>query len=163
MSKGLILLLFFNVTIFCGQTKQVKIFNDKKMGTFGLSNFDNDDALDWLNFFLQQPSVENIDLTLTKVLNNNNYIEVDDCNQSIVASEILAALNGRISPNYPEEAKKAKITIEITDLIKLKKKAVNCLMKIRTNSELKELYMDNKDYYYQWLLNIDELIKRLKE
>ncbi len=161
MSKILLLLLLLNVATLYGQSKNIKTIDDKNMGAFGINNFDNDDAIDWLNFFLLQPSSENLDLTFGKILKNNGYIEVDDCNHCIVASEILAALNGKISPYYPDDAKRIKLTLDSSILMILKTKAMKCLIKIRSNSELKELYMDNKDNYKQWLLNIDGLVKRL--
>jgi hypothetical protein len=130
------------------------------MGAWGIKNFENDSALDWLGDFSENQNAEFIEETLLVVLENEDYLEVDDCSYALAAAEILAALNHHKSSDFPEEGLEEILSIHVENLTELKELAKTTILKIKSNSELKELWEESEEYD-QWVAVLDDLGKRL--
>lgn len=157
----LFVIIFISVSAFPKQKQNNDITTKINMGTFGINNFDNDGVYDWLILFSQEPNLSKIELTLNEVIQTKEYLEVDGCYFGIASCELIAKLNGKMSPSFPEDFKYLNIDISQDELSLLKTKAIKCLDRIKSHSELKELWMDDKENYPKWVQVINELESRL--
>lgn len=73
------------------------------MGAWGSGSFENDDALDWLTDFCDDPDKGLIADALTTVaeMDDSEYLEAPDCCVAIAAAEIVAALKGAPNSTHP--------------------------------------------------------------
>lgn len=134
------------------------------MGSWGYGIFENDDVLDWKAELLETKGLDFIELTLDNVI-KADYIEADLSSNGLGAIEIVAALQGK--PGV--EIRNKNIYVEGLDgwiklyagqgesLIEAAKIAVK---RIKTDSELKELWEDS-DEFAEWLKVVRELESRL--
>jgi len=130
------------------------------MGAWGIKNFENDSALDWLGDFSENQDPGFIEETLLVVLENEEDLEADDCCYALAAAEILAALNKNKSSDFPEEGLEEILSLQVENLTELKELAKTSILKIKSNSELKALW-EESDEYSQWIEVLDDLEKRL--
>ncbi len=142
------------------------------MGAWSAGNFGNDDACDWLDelyksgvkkFFKRTDASKFIEQTLSKVARapDSEYLESSDCSEALAACEILAASLGNPASDLQDETKEwlEKHAIEgAKDLMPL---AVGAVSRIRTNSELKELW-EESDSNEEWQQVIEDLSKRMQ-
>ncbi len=137
------------------------------MGAWGIGNFDNDDAADWIYDLEKSKSKTLLHKTLATVT-DSEYPEAPECCEALAAAEvILAGLTGDGS-NLPEEARKwlaAK-----TGLIVRKSKgfdsadaqqACTAVKQIVVNSELADLFGETEDGE-AWQRAQEQLAKRLE-
>jgi len=133
------------------------------MGAWGTGPFDNDDASDWL-YELQESSDESaIVIALEAVAGTGGYLEAPECSTALAAAEIAAALQGTPLDGLPDEAKswidENRLRLNVPGLIPLSIVAVE---RIRTNSELKELWEESGDAD-QWHSELANLTLRLQK
>ena len=135
------------------------------MGTWGMDSFENDDAMDWVGEFCDAPSNSKIKTALQKVAEfRGEYLEAPECQGAIAAAEVIAALKGFANEKMPDEladwVKRQKGQVD-SDLVKLAKRAME---RVRTNSELKDLWEEEevaKEDREAWFRSISSLEERL--
>ena len=131
------------------------------MGAWGIGNFENDTALDWISELIYNTRSDFIEESIEKVLIKEKYLDYDDCCSALAASEIIASLRGNPPNELPEEAEDwiRKKTIQISE--ELTKKAIEAVNRIKEDSELKDLIEEDTEDIDLWLNTINDLISRL--
>jgi hypothetical protein len=132
------------------------------MGAWSTSNFDNDDALDWLDDLCESDDDSAIKAALVTVAQwpENEFLESIDCCIALVAAEIVAAALGHPAPDVPEEAEEwlDRNSPDVgTEEVNLARAAVQ---RILANSELKDFWKST-DSYEEWLEVVRDLENRL--
>jgi len=131
------------------------------MGAWGFGPFDNDDAGDWLYDLERSSDTSVIADALQKVTEiGDGYLEAPDCSNAIAAAEVVAAVSGHPVANFPDNAKpwvEAHRTLVVANLVP---NALAALQRIRSNSELKELWDESKEAT-KWYATFDDLAQRL--
>ena len=134
------------------------------MSAWGISNFENDTALDWVNEIIQEQEVTSMEESITSFVNDFSveYTSLMDCSKFLTIAETLAALIGSPDEDFPEELKdwveSKYIKIE-QSTIDNAKRGVKLIM---TDSEAKEMYLDS-GYFKSWEKAQRGLIKRLSK
>lgn len=134
------------------------------MSAWGISNFENDTALDWVNSIIQQKEVSTLKTSVEEFLTSFSSEETTliECSKFLTIAETIAGLLGAPAEDFPEElndwieSKFIKIeqsTIDDT------RKGVKLILK---DSEAKEMYVDS-GYYKSWEKAQKDLLKRLSE
>jgi hypothetical protein len=131
------------------------------MGAWDLGSFDNDDAVDWLCEAEGSADTSLISAALRRVNEiGDAYLESPDCCIGLAAAEMVAALGGHPMAKLPDAAKDwvdGHRSLPTTELVPL---ALAAVERIRTNSELKELW-DEVNQTSNWLVTVDNLVARL--
>jgi len=130
------------------------------MGAWGHGHFENDDASDWL-YELEASGDLSVVITALDAVSQDpaDYVESPTCCNALAAAEIVAALNGKPSSNLPEIAGtwvRGKPEPG-SDAVSKARAAVE---RIRTNSELRELWEESDDFE-NWLKVVDDVHRRL--
>src|SRR5450755_543412 len=92
-------------------------------GAWGDGSFDNDDALDWVSQCTKSGEAKLVAATLNKALSSGE-IDAADGASIVAAVEVVAAANGKPSPNLPSELRswlERQPRGEITQLVPLAK------------------------------------------
>ena len=132
------------------------------MGAWGVGNFENDDALDWGSELEGAEDSSALEETLRVVTEHGDaYLESPDACRAMAAAEVVAALSHASSPDMPEEVAQW-ISQRHLDGSNLAQLALSALQRIKTNSELKELW-DDSDSKTEWYQVISQLEARLKK
>lgn len=130
------------------------------MGAWGVSTFENDDAVDWLEELIG--SVNLLILYSTFEMLEEDYLECPDGCNALAAAEVVAALNNQARASFPEQAKQWVATHKndkSDDLLDLALNAVDKV--ISKSSELNELWKKS-DEYGEWLKDVASLKLALK-
>ena len=131
------------------------------MGAWDIGSFDNDGASDWLCGLEKSSDTSLISSALRAVTDiGDEYLEAPDCCNALAAAEIVSALRGHPLANLPDEAKQWVDAHRGLDTSSLVPTALSAIQRIRTNSELKELW-DEVDETTKWLVTVDDLTSRL--
>jgi hypothetical protein len=129
------------------------------MGAWGADSFENDDACDWLADFCDDPNNESIVTALSTVseMDTADYLEAPECSIGIAAAEVVAAQKGTPNPNLDNNAKECVAKLEIEANLGLVSLALKALERIKTNSELKELWDESESpgEWYQAVANLE--------
>lgn len=133
------------------------------MGAWASDSFSNDDALDWLQDFVEAPTIEMLRDTLEHVttLDPDDDLEGPDCSEAIAAAEIVAALNGKPAANLPDDLKTWLQSDHGLTAGELRPIASATVKRIAENSELKELW-EESDFYEKWTTEVSDLMRRLR-
>jgi hypothetical protein len=117
------------------------------MGAWGHRNFENDEALDFV-WDITEGGVPAIVTAIKKVADTpeSEFIETTESTQALAAIEYIAAAKGKPSEDFPEESEiwleknggKDLLTIDTNTVLK-------AIERVRTNSELRELWGDSED------------------
>ena len=91
---------------------------------------------------------------------NNHDIEIADCRIALAAADLVAALNGDINPNLPDEAEDWVAMMTKTSE-SIRPKAEEAVSKILDSSPLKDDWISTDDYHL-WENAVKELVKRLE-
>lgn len=130
------------------------------MGTWGLSTFENDDALDWIIDLEKASDMTILEETLAAVLDSEEqYIEAPDCCTALAAAEVVVALTGMPSAQLPEEVIQwieGKGTPD-PSLVLNAKKAIQVILE---HSELKDLWAET-DEFELWQASVKGLLASL--
>jgi hypothetical protein len=133
------------------------------MGAWGAKSFENDDAMDWIAEIEESTDTEPMKEALEAVMEGEGeYLEAPECSITLAAAEVIAALKGAPSPDLPVEVNdwvgnhKQNVS---SGLIELALKAIN---RIKTDSELKELWDETGDAT-EWYQAVCDLEMRLKQ
>ena len=128
------------------------------MAGWGSGSFDNEDAQDWLK---RLPGLTTDDLQqLLSRVDANAYLEAHESSVMIAAAEAVATVSGA-----PPEAPPRAITdwarkMEPESLPDLAALAIRAIQRVRTNSELKDLWLE-ADGLNEWSANLRDLEQRL--
>jgi|SRR5215213_1423100 len=129
------------------------------MGAWGSDSLENDHAADWVADFCDAPDRALILNTLSAVVDTEpgEYLEAPDCSVGIAAAEVVAALKNAPNPNLPEHAKSCLSNLNIKADPSLVAFALKAIERIKTNSELKELWDESEtpDEWYQALNGLE--------
>ena len=131
------------------------------MGAWGNRNFENDQAMDFVGDFTDNPSSESLEEALSTVIEQGKegeYIEVDEASAALAAAEILAAALAKPASDFPQELRPALTTIQVNTT--LQKKARKAVKQIVKESELQELWTESGDLE-EWLAVQTDLLARL--
>ena len=137
------------------------------MGTWGISSFENDEALDWLGEVVDCDSAQPIADALLELIE----CQPEDrgaavCDRAIAAAEIVAAtwllqvVNVPIPDGLPEDA--AEYVTRMDRLSgNLNAAAVHSVKLIREQSELRDQWSEDQQHLKEWLAHLDSLLNRL--
>jgi hypothetical protein len=131
------------------------------MGAWDFGPFDNDDASDWLYELEPSSDTSTIAAALAVVTDvGYEYLEAPDCSNALAAVEIVAALRGHPIAKLPDNAKAWVEAHRGLDASSLVPTAQAVIQRIRTNSELKELW-DESEEAAKWYATLDDVSSRL--
>jgi len=128
------------------------------MGAWGAGNFENDDAMDWV-YELEEAEDESMILEALNIVvkRGDEYLEAYDSCRALAAAEVVSALKNPDSSDLPDEVKQWVGEHQKIEISALTQMAVNAVQRIKTNSELKELW-DESESAAEW----NEVIKTLE-
>lgn len=134
------------------------------MGAWGADSFENDEASDWLADFCDAPDEALISdaLSIVAEMDSSDYLEAHECSVGIAAAEVVAVLKGAPNANLVSEAKECLVNLEIKADPSLVALALRAVERIKTNSELKELW-DESETPAEWSQAVANLEVRLKQ
>lgn len=105
------------------------------------------------------------------IMSEDEYLEYDICQYALTAAAIVdAAINGidwaLLTEDGKEQAEFAEIIAnaveqDVSDLQDKAGKVIDLAMK--EDSELRELWEENEEFYQSWLDNLEEIKNRLKK
>lgn len=125
------------------------------MGAWGVSSFENDDALDWLEELLASDGL--LILYSAFEMLDEEFIECPDACNALAACEVVAALKGNARPTLPEQAEDWLKAHHDDDIQELHQMALRAIERITSeDSELNELWQES-DEYDDWLADIKQL------
>lgn len=135
------------------------------MGAWGIRPFENDTALDFVADFEDNMSFSYLRRTVEAVI-TEDYLEADQVIEAIAAMELIAAIKGNPSDDFPDLD-----TITLEDLQeKYESKVSNyslslcedalSVIKREEDNELFELW-DDADASEEWLTTLEDLEDRL--
>jgi hypothetical protein len=135
------------------------------MAGWATGSFENDHAQTWLPQ-LTSLSVEDLQPLLSRAADNADYLEAPDSSIAVAAAEAVAALKGAPPTALPKkmadwvhEARSNSTDDLIPNLASL---ALRAIQRVRTNSELKDLWLE-ADGLNEWSANLRDLEKRLAD
>jgi len=133
------------------------------VGAWGSDSFENDDAADWIANFCDAPDHALVVNTLSGVadMDAGEYLEAPYCSEGIAAAEVVAALSGAPNTNLSGETKGCLSRLEFKIDPSLVTLALKAMERIRTNSELKELW-DESETPEEWYAALNGLEGRLR-
>jgi hypothetical protein len=130
------------------------------MGAWGLSSFENDDALDWVIDLEKASDMTILEETLAAVFDDEeDYLDAFVCSTALAAAEVVAALAGKPSEKLPEEVTQwmeGKGEPE-PSLVSSAKSAIQAIL---DDSELKELW-EETDEFELWRTDVKGILERL--
>ena len=130
-------------------------------GAWSHESFDNDGALDWVEYFKQKPTVAFLYETLELAV-NSKYIDHFAGECTIAAAEVVAACLGRPCKSFPEDLKPFIANIRIDDALLLAPLARAALSSVLDNkSELRRSWSLHAEDLAIWKANVNELQVRL--
>ncbi|MFC1996754.1 DUF4259 domain-containing protein [Chloroflexota bacterium] len=140
------------------------------MGAWGIENFENDDALDWVIELESAKDLSIINAAFDAVIKNSReYVDAWESSIALAAAEVCAALNGQPDEKLPEEVVTwveaqrrndlIQQSIETGDVLKKAKQAVSIVL---ADSELRELW-EETDEFNLWKGVVADLQTRLDD
>jgi hypothetical protein len=129
------------------------------MSTWGFGAFENNAALSWIGDLEDVEDLSVLDSTLQSVI-NTSVPEETECCEAFAAAEVVAALHKAPSPSLPDSVRDwvSKFP-NMTDA--LREKALDAVDSILSDSELRELWVEEDDLEV-WKEELTDLLQRLK-
>ncbi|HEY1110582.1 MAG TPA: DUF4259 domain-containing protein [Opitutaceae bacterium] len=131
-------------------------------GAWGHKSFDNDDALDWVENELKRGGQSAVEKTIAAVAKGRGYLQAPDGSAAIAACEVLAAAQGRASPDLPKDvaALAQRLSAKPSDAVR--KNARDALDRILgKESELAGLWKDAGENFEKWKKAVEDLKSRV--
>ncbi|SES08790.1 DUF4259 domain-containing protein [Pedobacter rhizosphaerae] len=125
------------------------------MGAWGIKNFENDTAVDWLNDFQPEGNTAEIEEILDQVLAEKDFIDDEESFITLAFLELLA-----VKLNLTQTTMETNIAFPITRaLIEKTIKATHKILFFENHSELRELWEESEEYtpwqdYQSFLIKI---------
>ncbi|MCR5890099.1 DUF4259 domain-containing protein [Hymenobacter sp. J193] len=132
------------------------------MGTWGYRNFDNDTAADFAADFRDQPSEALLLAALATAAEEEEYIDADDASEALAAAEIVAAILGKPSKDFPADLIPVIVKLDAGESEDLRELAQEAVEAVRKQSELQELWAETSDAD-AWQQELQGLLNRLEE
>lgn len=130
------------------------------MGAYGVSPFDNDDGLDFVDEIISAEDMNLIAQTIYAIPDaDEQYVESVTATRALVAAEVLAAMKGNESGDVPDELQSWIENQGDPDNILLDR-ARSAVRRVLRNSELRELWQES-ELFPDWRERIQYLMKRL--
>lgn len=134
------------------------------MSAWGISNFENDTALNWIDNLIEHSDIDSINSTINIFVSDFDPEETSliECSKFLAVVELLAGLQGNPSEDFPDELTdwiEGKYIKVSEDVVNKAKEGVALVLK---DSEAKEMYWDS-GYQKSWVEAQNSLIKRLSE
>jgi len=118
--------------------------------------------MDWAYDLEQTSDLSLIRDALERVTRRaDEYLDASDCDLAVAAAEVVAALNNNPSQNLPEKVADWIGQNPLKVDAKLIAQAQRAVARVKTDSELKELWDETGDAD-EWYQSIDDLEARLK-
>jgi hypothetical protein len=134
------------------------------MGAWGVRCFENDSALDCIYEFQERPTLKYLEAIFKTVLSDEEYLEIDEASSVLAAAEIIAALKGQKSTDFPEELEAVIEDISIVSIVSIdsiKSLAVKAIQKVKNDSELRDLWEESNEFD-KWLQVVENLVERIQ-
>lgn len=132
------------------------------MGTWGITAFDNDAAMDWLAELEVSTDAQLLVEAFNAVLDEAEYIEVDVAQCAVAAAEVVAAFKGATSEHLPESASHWVMAhIEVVNFEPLVPVAFSAVRRVLEDSEAAELWAE--EGIGEWEREMAGLIERLEQ
>lgn len=134
------------------------------MGAWGIGSFENDTAMDWLIDF-EANDFRLIDRTLAGVaaMQAVDVLDADEACEVLAAAECVAAAAGFPATSLPDEVENwvsANQPIQVKpDYVRM---ALTAVARVRSQSELKELWAETEEYG-AWDTAVADLQSRLRQ
>lgn len=112
------------------------------MGAWGTRNFENDGSQDWIFDLIENKDGGLVADTLARIVNNIETLEVPDCEEALAAAELVAALVGRASEDFPEDPLDQLDVLNLIGTRALRNQAIAAVNKIVASSEMKNHWED---------------------
>lgn len=129
---------------------------------WGIGNFDNDTAMNWIQAFSEKPKPFALDEALKKVeeAKRMHQVNIAQCETALAAAELVALLAGNPSEDFPDEVGTFLKGLPIKPPKEMLDRARRTVERIAQDSELKELWEESGDVA-TWLEVQGDLIERL--
>lgn len=131
------------------------------MGAWGTRNFENDGSQDWIFDLIDNKDGGLVADTLARIINNIETLEVSDCEEALAAAELVAALVGRPSEDFPEDPLDQLDVLNLIGTRALRNQAIAAVNKIVAASEMKN-YWEEAGHGEEWTGVQAGLVKRLE-
>ncbi|SJZ81813.1 protein of unknown function [Chitinophaga eiseniae] len=131
------------------------------MGAWGTRNFENDGSQDWIFDVIDSKDGGLVTDTLARIINNTETLETADCEEGLAAAELVAALMGKPSEDFPEDPLEKLDILNLIATKGLRTQAINAVNKITGTSEMKN-YWNEAGQLEAWAAVQASLIKRLE-
>lgn len=132
---------------------------NERMGAWGPGSFENDDAMDWLADLVDGGGMDVVESAFHGVA-DAEYLEAPEASSAVAAAEVVAALAGRPPAELPDEAAEWVAAHGRPPADRLMRQARAAVRRVRTDSELKELWEEGEEAD-AWYACIDDLLRRL--
>jgi hypothetical protein len=133
------------------------------MGTWGPNSFENDDALDLVNFLVSGHDLQWIEDTFRAVLTNEDDIWDDDAQSGIAASEVVALMRGNPADSLPESLIQWQKQHAFSADDQLIRRAIQVTEKILAKSGLRDLWEEGgESFATPWKASVEDLLARLR-
>jgi hypothetical protein len=112
------------------------------VGAWGTGAFENDDALDWIAEFCEEPGEEGLRAALSAAADADGYLESSDASNALAAAEVVAALNGAPTADtvVAEDYLPIVARMGLPVSRELRALALRAIDRVTSDSELKELW-----------------------
>jgi len=128
------------------------------MAGWGSGSFDNEDAHNWLDQ-LARLTPDDLKQLLSRA-DDGAYLEAPESSVLVAAAEAVAALKGAPAEAAPPAIIEWTSKNKAASLPQMAPLAIRAVQRVRTNSELKDLWLQ-ADGLNEWSANLRDLEKRL--
>ena len=132
----------------------------ERMGAWGPGSFGNDDAMDWLADLVDGGGMDVVESAFHGVA-DAEYLEAPEASSAVAAAEVVAALACRPPAELPDEAAEWVAAHGRPPGDRLVRQARAAVQRVRTDSELKDLWEEEGDAPNAWHAAVDDLLRRL--
>jgi Domain of unknown function (DUF4259) len=133
------------------------------VGAWGTGSFENDAASDW--FYLVEEAVEPgavIASALDDALAEAGYLELDAACEAVAAAELSASCAGVVPDAVPDHIRRWVSEHPHQPHADEIERAVQAVERVRSQSELRELWDEETGPDNAWLRAVDDLLVRLR-
>jgi hypothetical protein len=130
------------------------------MGTWGTRNFENDGSQDWIFEMMDNKDGGMVADTLQFTLNKEGVPDASECEDALAAAEVVAALAGRPSEDFPEDPLDNLDSLQLLAAPALRKLAIKVVEKIQETSGMREQWTEAGELD-AWVAVMEDLKKRL--
>ncbi len=133
------------------------------MGTWGHRNFENDNALDFIEE-VEKRGFDRIEEAIRVVANypDEEFLNADDSVAALAAIEYVAAAKGKQSEDFPEDAEDWLQKTGTGPLSSYDKATITKVIdRVRNNSALRDLWQEEGNEPAEWLAVLSDLEKRV--